>query len=164
MVRLLIKADKDLPEARNLSNGRVPLHEATENNNLEAIKILLEEAHVTPRPCSLANEIPINLAEQLNHTKVLTYLNNFTLTSTTARKSDWFHGEMSRDLAVIVLKDFALEYAATHPEEPDCSGAFLVRFSRKINKYALDLRIGDIHSHFEIDEKVIIRTKLFKLI
>lgn len=64
-----------LIDARNILNGRVPLHEAASTGNLEVVKKLLELG-VPHLPRSIEGETPAQLARDGNHTATVEFLGN----------------------------------------------------------------------------------------
>ncbi|CAD7088533.1 unnamed protein product [Hermetia illucens] len=160
-IQTLIDAKANI-QLRNLQTGRVPLHEAAEHGNLEAVMVLLE--HNAPHmPRTKSEEIPIDLAGK--HSKVKEYLSNFVPKSPKTTKQLWYHGTLSREEAQAALKRFAETFIPPpnetdsnngnqQPDEnqnvgTDVSGAFLVRFSDR-SGYVLTLLHDDVARNFII--------------
>lgn len=164
-IQTLIDAKANI-QLRNLQTGRVPLHEAAEHGNLEAVMVLLE--HNAPHmPRTKSEEIPIDLAGK--HSKVKEYLSNFVPKSPKTTKQLWYHGTLSREEAQAALKRFAETFIPPpnetdsnngnqQPDEnqnvgTDVSGAFLVRFSDR-SGYVLTLLHDDVARNFIIRKDV----------
>lgn len=60
-------------DARNNSTGRVPLHEAANNGNLEVVKFLLELG-VPHLPRCTYGQVPSQLARDADHNATAEYL------------------------------------------------------------------------------------------
>lgn len=77
VIRLLVDAKANMI-ARNIESGRVPLHDAAEHGNLEAVKQLLElDAPQFPR--TKFGEIPVQFARDSGHQHVIDFLGLFYL-------------------------------------------------------------------------------------
>jgi SH2 domain/Ankyrin repeat len=123
-----------LPNVRNTKNGRYPLHEAAEADNIPALKILLEDCHVPLLPHTVDGLSPIELALDSNKTAAITFLNEFTLPQAESRRSDWFHEVLSRETAEKLLLN--LDHQV---------GMFLVRVSADNKGYVLTLYADRIY-------------------
>ncbi|XP_033156087.1 tyrosine-protein kinase Shark [Drosophila mauritiana] len=125
-IRTLISAQANV-QGRNIDNGYVPLHEAAKHGNLEAVQeLLLAEAPPLPRTSS--GEFPFDLAKEAGQTAVEEFLLNYKLPPANTTRDQWYHGTLTRDEAVAILKKHAKELLAKQPEV-DTSGCFLVRYS-----------------------------------
>jgi tyrosine-protein kinase shark len=139
MLKLLLDAGA-LPNERNAKNGRYPLHEAAEADNVPALKILLEDCKVALLPSTVDGLSPIELARDANKTAAITFLNEFILPPAESRRSDWFHQVLSRNTAEQLLLN--LEHRM---------GMFLVRESASNRGYVLTLYADRIY-HYIICE------------
>ncbi|XP_017125057.1 tyrosine-protein kinase Shark [Drosophila elegans] len=125
-IRTLIAAQANV-QGRNIENGYVPLHEAAKHGNLEAVQeLLLAEAPPLPRTSS--GEFPFDLAKEAGQTAVEEFLLSYKLPPANTTRDQWYHGTLTRDEAVAILKKHAKELLAKQPEM-DTSGCFLVRYS-----------------------------------
>ncbi|KAH8348792.1 hypothetical protein KR084_011151, partial [Drosophila pseudotakahashii] len=125
-IRTLIAAQANV-QGRNIENGYVPLHEAAKHGNLEAVQeLLLAEAPPLPRTSS--GEFPFDLAKETGQTAVEEFLLNYKLPPANTTREQWYHGTLTRDEAVAILKNYARELLAKEPGI-DTSGCFLVRYS-----------------------------------
>lgn len=125
-IRTLISAQANV-QGRNIDNGYVPLHEAAKHGNLEAVQeLLLAEAPPLPRTSS--GEFPFDLAKEAGQTAVEEFLLNYKLPPANTTRDQWYHGTLTREEAVAILKKHAKELLAKQPEV-DTSGCFLVRYS-----------------------------------
>lgn len=105
----------------------MPLHEAAKHGNLEAVQeLLLAEAPPLPRTSS--GEFPFDLAKEAGQTSVEEFLMNYKLPPASTTREQWYHGTLTRDEAVAILKKHAKELLASQPQL-DTSGCFLVRYS-----------------------------------
>ncbi|KAI8122408.1 Tyrosine-protein kinase shark [Lucilia cuprina] len=161
-IQTLIAANANV-QGRNIKNGYVPLHEAAKHGNLDAVKELLAvKAPLLPR--TSMGEFPIDLAKEANHTAVVSFLEAYKLGPANAFKSQWYHGTLTRDEAVNVLKSFASNMqrekldsstVSTLNENIDTSGCFLVRFSERKNVgsgYVLTLLFDNVAKNFIISQ------------
>lgn len=73
---MLIEANAYI-DARNNSTGRVPLHEAANNGNLEVVKFLMDLG-VPHLPRCTFGQVPAQLARDAGHIATAEYLGNFT--------------------------------------------------------------------------------------
>lgn len=155
-------------QGRNIRNGYVPLHEAAKHGNLEAVKELLS-VHVPLLPRTSIGEFPIDLAKEANHEDVVGFLDAYKLRPANTFKSQWYHGTLSREEAVEVLKSYAdnlkesLEKDQTTATniDIDVSGCFLVRFSERKSigsGYVLTLLYDNVVKNFIISQSVSIFT------
>ncbi|XP_075167012.1 SH2 ankyrin repeat kinase [Haematobia irritans] len=166
-VKRLISAQANV-QGRNIRNGYVPLHEAAKNGNLEAVKELLS-VNVPLLPRTSMGEFPIDLAKEANHVEVVKFLENYKLKPATTFKSQWYHGTLSREEAVDVVKSFAEKLNQALPSDPnavpttaknanehaDTSGCFLVRFSERKTSgsgYVLTLLYDGVVKNFIISQ------------
>ncbi|XP_017010154.2 tyrosine-protein kinase Shark [Drosophila takahashii] len=125
-IRTLIAAQANV-QGRNIENGYVPLHEAAKHGNLEAVQeLLLAEAPPLPRTSS--GEFPFDLAKEAGQTAVEEFLLNYKLPAANTTREQWYHGTLTRDEAVAILRNYARELLAKEPGV-DTSGCFLVRYS-----------------------------------
>ncbi|XP_020798316.1 tyrosine-protein kinase shark [Drosophila serrata] len=125
-IRTLIAAQANV-QGRNIENGYVPLHEAAKHGNLEAVQeLLLAEAPPLPRTSS--GEFPFDLAKEAGQTSVEEFLMNYKLPQASTAREQWYHGTLTRDEAVAILKKHVKELLVSQPEL-DTSGCFLVRYS-----------------------------------
>ncbi|KAM7345659.1 SH2 ankyrin repeat kinase [Cochliomyia hominivorax] len=151
-IRILITANANV-QGRNIKNGYVPLHEAAKHGNLDAVKELLAvKAPLLPR--TSMGEFPIDLAKEANHVDVVCYLEAYKLCPANTLKSQWYHGTLTRDEAVDVVKNFATQLK-TDTSDLDTSGCFLVRFSeRKVSGsgYVLTLLFDNVVKNFIISQ------------
>ena len=148
------------------------MHEAAKYGNLNAVKELLAvKAPLLPR--TSLGEFPIDLAKEANHKDVESFLEAYKLGPANTFRSQWYHGTLTREEAVEVLKKYAenmrknnstqrsMEYTnnALNSREDvyDTSGCFLVRFSERKNGgsgYVLTLLFDDVAKHFIISQSV----------
>lgn len=72
MTKMLIEAGANI-QARNNTTGCVPLHDAAEHGNFEAVKQLLElgAPHL---PRSADGELPIDFAKSGGHANIVSFL------------------------------------------------------------------------------------------
>ncbi|XP_055693525.1 tyrosine-protein kinase Shark isoform X2 [Lutzomyia longipalpis] len=105
MIKLLIDAKANI-QARNNETGCVPLHDAAEHGNLDAIKVLLA-AHAPLRPRSSSGELPIDLAQEKGHTHVVEFLKNYKEPTPTTFSYQWYHGTLDRVEAVALIQEYA---------------------------------------------------------
>ncbi|XP_016986006.1 tyrosine-protein kinase Shark isoform X2 [Drosophila rhopaloa] len=125
-IRTLISAQANV-QGRNIENGYVPLHEAAKHGNLEAVQeLLLAEAPPLPRTSS--GEFPFDLAKEAGQTAVEEFLLGYKLPPANTTRDQWYHGTLTRDEAVAILKKHAKELVAKQ-SQIDTSGCFLVRYS-----------------------------------
>ncbi|XP_017049477.1 tyrosine-protein kinase Shark [Drosophila ficusphila] len=125
-IRILIAAQANV-QGRNIENGHVPLHEAAKYGNLEAVQeLLLAEAPLLPR--TSAGEFPFDLAKEAGQAAVEEFLLNYKLPPASTSRDQWYHGTLTRDEAVAILKKHAKMLLAKQPQI-DTSGCFLVRYS-----------------------------------
>lgn len=75
LIKLLVKVQAQI-DARNNGTGRVPLHEAASNGNLEVVKYLLE-LKVPHLPRSANDETPAQLARKAGHFATADFLGNW---------------------------------------------------------------------------------------
>lgn len=152
----------------------MPLHEAAKHGNLDVVKELLGvKAPLLPR--TSMGEFPIDLAKEANHTEVVSFLEDYKLGTANTFKSQWYHGTLTREEAIEVLKRFAasmqkektelLEKDASKSKEIiDTSGCFLVRFSERKNVgsgYVLTLLFDNVAKNFIISQSVSMFTMFF---
>lgn len=101
-------------------------------------------------------EFPIDLAKEANQLDVVSYLEAYKLGPANTFKSQWYHGTLTRDEAVNVLKSYALQMQNDNADI-DTSGCFLVRFSERKNAgsgYVLTLLFDNIAKNFIISQSV----------
>lgn len=77
MVKLLIDHEADV-QARNTTNGNVPLHDAASEGNLSAIQLLLE-AGSPYMARTTSGEFPVDFARQHGHKAVVQFLGEYLL-------------------------------------------------------------------------------------
>lgn len=124
-------------------------------------------------PRTSLGEFPIDLAKEANHKDVESFLEAYKLGPANTFRSQWYHGTLTREEAVEVLKKYtenmrknnsgqrSMEYTknASNSKEDvyDTSGCFLVRFSERKNGgsgYVLTLLFDDVAKHFIISQSV----------
>ncbi|XP_017078273.1 tyrosine-protein kinase Shark [Drosophila eugracilis] len=125
-LRTLIAAQANV-QGRNIDNGYVPLHEAAKYGNLEAVQELLS-AEAPPLPRTSSGEFPFDLAKEAGQTAVEEFLLNYKLAPANINREQWYHGTLTREEAVAILKKHARELLEKQPEL-NTSGCFLVRYS-----------------------------------
>ncbi|XP_067629148.1 tyrosine-protein kinase Shark [Eurosta solidaginis] len=167
-IRHLINANANA-QGRNIKNGYVPLHEASKNGNLEAIKELLE-CHAPLLPRTTSGEFPIDLAREAGHTAVVNFLSDYKLPPAKTKKNLWYHGTLTREEAIKSLQRYAkniakstndllgdqgnhnqLDREANERIPIDSSGCFLVRYSDR-SGYVLTLLFEGQVKHFIISQ------------
>ncbi|EAA07075.4 AGAP010710-PA, partial [Anopheles gambiae str. PEST] len=173
MVRMLIKAAASL-QARNSETGWVPLHEAADNGNIEAIQELLSH-RVPHRPRTNFGEMPSDLARLRGHYQVVEFLNAYEPQRPLTHRDLWYHGTLERTAAVDYLKDFAVKLLPNlahrqQQQQPDrdgnkengecldgleqsTSGTYLVRYSAKQNVDVLTMLYDNEPKHFIIQRQ-----------
>uniref|UniRef100_A0A182PM16 SH2 domain-containing protein n=1 Tax=Anopheles epiroticus TaxID=199890 RepID=A0A182PM16_9DIPT len=173
MVRMLIKASASL-QARNSETGWVPLHEAADNGNMDAVQELLSH-RVPHRPRTNFGEMPSDLARLRGHHQVVDFLNAYEPPRPHTHRDLWYHGTLERIAAVEYLKDFAAKLLPSlvhkqqqqqqerenNKENSECldgleqstSGAYLVRYSAKQNVDVLTMLYGNEPKHFIIQRQ-----------
>ncbi|XP_052901886.1 tyrosine-protein kinase Shark isoform X1 [Anopheles moucheti] len=170
MVRMLIKASASL-QARNSDTGWVPLHEAADNGNMDAIQELLQH-RVPHRPRTNFGEIPSDLARHRGHYQVVEFLNAYEPSRPQTHRDLWYHGTLERTTAVDYLKDFAAKLLPNlahrqqqerdnNKENNECldgleqstSGTYLVRYSAKQNVDVLTMLYDNEPKHFIIQRQ-----------
>ncbi|XP_035791172.1 tyrosine-protein kinase Shark-like isoform X2 [Anopheles albimanus] len=164
MVRMLVKAAANV-QARNSETGWVPLHEAAENGNIDAIKELL--ANGAPhRPRSDFGEMPSDRARHRGHFGVVEFLNAYEPARPLTHKDLWYHGTMERVGAVGYLREHAAKLKLKHGRNKENegsgdtaetgesqSGTYLVRYSAKQNVDVLTLLFEGEPKHFIIQRQ-----------
>lgn len=149
------------------------MHEAAKHGNLDAVRELLAvKAPLLSR--TSMGEFPIDLAKEANHQEVISFLEAYKLGPANTFKSQWYHGTLSRDEAVEVLKVYAdnmqkgterslspgtptSESSKPNERAVDTSGCFLVRFSERKNAgsgYVLTLLFDNVAKNFIISQSV----------
>uniref|UniRef100_A0A182K3X2 SH2 domain-containing protein n=1 Tax=Anopheles christyi TaxID=43041 RepID=A0A182K3X2_9DIPT len=170
MVRMLIKASASL-QARNSETGWVPLHEAADNGNIDAIKEMLSH-RVPHRPRTNFGEMPSDLARHRGHYQVVEFLHAYEPLRPLTHRDLWYHGTLERTAAVEYLKDFAVKLLPTlahrqqqerdnNKENNECldgleqstSGTYLVRYSAKQNVDVLTMLYENEPKHFIIQRQ-----------
>uniref|UniRef100_A0A4Y0BFA5 Tyrosine-protein kinase n=1 Tax=Anopheles funestus TaxID=62324 RepID=A0A4Y0BFA5_ANOFN len=171
MVRMLIKASASL-QARNSDTGWVPLHEAAENGNMDAIQELMRH-RVPHRPRTNLGEMPSDLARHRGHYQVVEFLNAYEPSRPQTHRDLWYHGTLERISAVDYLKDFAAKLLPNlahrqreqerdnNKENNECldgleqstSGTYLVRYSAKQNVDVLTMLYDNEPKHFIIQRQ-----------
>jgi len=130
----------------------VPLHEAAKHGNLEAVQeLLLAEAPPLPRTSS--GEFPFDLAKEAGQTAVEEFLLNYKLPPANTTRDQWYHGTLTREEAVAILKKHAKELLAKQ-REVDTSGCFLVRYSESpaASGLVLTLLCDQVVKNFRISQ------------
>uniref|UniRef100_A0A182N2M8 SH2 domain-containing protein n=1 Tax=Anopheles dirus TaxID=7168 RepID=A0A182N2M8_9DIPT len=169
MVRMLVEASANL-QARNSETGLVPLHEAAENGNLDAIQELLRH-RVPHRPRTNYGEMPADLARQRGHYQVVEFLNAYEPLRPQTYRDLWYHGTLERTNAVDCLKEAAAKRRkqlqhGSNKENSECaatdqaghdqfggSGTYLVRYSAKQNVDVLTMLYESEPKHFIIQRQ-----------
>ncbi|ETN65137.1 tyrosine-protein kinase shark [Anopheles darlingi] len=163
MVRMLVKASANV-QARNSETGWVPLHEAAENGNIDAIKELLASG-APHRPRSDFGEMPSDRARQRGHFPVVEFLNAYEPARPLTHKDLWYHGTMERIGAVGYLREYAAKLKLKHGRNKENesiettetgesqSGTYLVRYSAKQNVDVLTLLFEGEPKHFIIQRQ-----------
>uniref|UniRef100_A0A182SMW5 Tyrosine-protein kinase n=1 Tax=Anopheles maculatus TaxID=74869 RepID=A0A182SMW5_9DIPT len=170
MVRMLIKASANL-QARNSETGWVPLHEAADNGNVDAIQELLRH-RVPHRPRTNFGEMPSDLARHRGHYQVVEFLNAYEPPRPQTHRDLWYHGTLERTTAVDYLKDFAAKLLPnlahrkqpegdTNKENNECldgleqstSGTYLVRYSATQNVDVITMLYDNEPKHFIIQRQ-----------
>ncbi|XP_053669806.1 tyrosine-protein kinase Shark [Anopheles nili] len=170
MVRMLVEASANL-QARNSETGWVPLHEAAENGNIDAIQELLRR-RVPHRPRSNFGEMPSDLARLRGHYQVVEFLNAYEPSRPQTHRDLWYHGTLERTAAIDKLKNFSAKLQAklghsqqlerdTNKEnigsqdgvEQSASGTYLVRYSAKQNVDVLTMLYDNEPKHFIIQRQ-----------
>uniref|UniRef100_A0A182LYW1 Tyrosine-protein kinase n=1 Tax=Anopheles culicifacies TaxID=139723 RepID=A0A182LYW1_9DIPT len=170
MVRMLIKASASL-QARNSETGWVPLHEAADNGNMDAIRELLRH-RVPHRPRTNFGEIPSDLARHRGHFQVVEFLNAYEPPRPQTYRDLWYHGTLERNTAVTYLKDYAAKLLPnivhrqqqerdSNKENNECldgleqstSGTYLVRYSAKQNVDVLTMLYDNEPKNFIIQRQ-----------
>uniref|UniRef100_A0A182Y9N5 Tyrosine-protein kinase n=1 Tax=Anopheles stephensi TaxID=30069 RepID=A0A182Y9N5_ANOST len=159
MVRMLIKASANL-QARNSETGWVPLHEAADNGNVDAIQELLRH-RVPHRPRTNFGEMPSDLARHRGHYQVVEFLNAYEPPRPQTHRDLWYHGTLERTTAVDYLKDFAAKKAYNNKENNECldgleqstSGTYLVRYSATQNVDVITMLYDNEPKHFIIQRQ-----------
>ncbi|XP_076454345.1 tyrosine-protein kinase HTK16-like isoform X2 [Babylonia areolata] len=137
--RLLIQVGHCDPHARCPQTGWVPLHEAALKGSVECTKALLE-LHATPFPRNENGETPLDVAEKYRRLDVVKVYEEFQPLPTRTDRKDWFHQELDRQGAILLLEMRGLQ-----------SGLFLIRPSkRQDNWHALSLCFQRTPYHYEI--------------
>ncbi|KAH0564657.1 tyrosine-protein kinase Shark isoform X2 [Cotesia glomerata] len=140
-VRLLIQGGANV-QARNTSTGMVPLHEAAKAGHIEVILAMLS-MNVPVHPRTVADDTPADLARRNGHYKCVELLCNYDTPAAREKRSDWYHGTLSRPEAVSLLY-----------ENGNKDGAFLVRFSdRSVGTYVLTVMYHNQVFHYQIQKK-----------
>ncbi|XP_035896870.1 tyrosine-protein kinase Shark isoform X1 [Anopheles stephensi] len=170
MVRMLIKASANL-QARNSETGWVPLHEAADNGNVDAIQELLRH-RVPHRPRTNFGEMPSDLARHRGHYQVVEFLNAYEPPRPQTHRDLWYHGTLERTTAVDYLKDFAAKLlpnlahrkqqeSDNNKENNECldgleqstSGTYLVRYSATQNVDVITMLYDNEPKHFIIQRQ-----------
>ncbi|XP_050081362.1 tyrosine-protein kinase Shark [Anopheles maculipalpis] len=170
MVRMLIKASANL-QARNSETGWVPLHEAADNGNVDAIQELLRH-RVPHRPRTNYGEMPSDLARHRGHYQVVEFLNAYEPPRPQTHRDLWYHGTLERTTAVDYLKDFAAKLLPNlahrkqqegdnSKENNECldgleqstSGTYLVRYSATQNVDVITMLYDNEPKHFIIQRQ-----------
>ncbi|XP_059607389.1 tyrosine-protein kinase Shark isoform X2 [Phlebotomus argentipes] len=171
VIKLLIDSNANI-QARNNETGCVPLHDAAEHGNLDAVKVLLE-ASAPLRPRSACGELPIDFARDKGHSHVVEYLTNYVEPMPVTSRIQWYHGTLDRVEAVSMIEECAKSLAqarrsdastvseegsvdgnANEEDDTDVtSGVFLVRYTEK-NKgsQVLTLLYDNTPKHFIIQK------------
>ncbi|XP_055703901.1 tyrosine-protein kinase Shark isoform X2 [Phlebotomus papatasi] len=105
MIQLLIDSKANI-QARNNETGCVPLHDAAEHGNLEAVRVLLN-AHAPLRPRSSSGELPIDFAREKGHNHVVDFLENYSESPPSTSRIQWYHGTLDRLEAVALIEEYA---------------------------------------------------------
>lgn len=121
-------------------------------------------------PRTSLGEFPIDLAKEGNHKDVESFLESYKISPATTFKSQWYHGTLTREEAVEVLKKYvedmhknnffqnSFEYASNSGENNcDTSGCFLVRVSERKSAgsgYVLTLLFDNVAKNFIISQSV----------
>ncbi|GAB0098947.1 Tyrosine-protein kinase [Sergentomyia squamirostris] len=172
VIQLLIDAKANI-QARNNETGCVPLHDAAEHGNLDAVKALVS-AHAPLQPRASSGQLPIDFAREKGHMHVVEFLDNYREPPPTTYTYQWYHGTLDRVEAVTMLEEYAkgLLEAKKQEESPQngevvvdsnansensdndvTSGVFLVRYTEK-NKgsQVLTLLYDNTPKHFIIQK------------
>ncbi|XP_036330066.1 tyrosine-protein kinase Shark isoform X1 [Rhagoletis pomonella] len=165
-IRSLINAKANV-QGRNIKNGYVPLHDASKNGNLEAVKELLD-AHAPLLPRTTSGEFPIDLAREAGQDEVVKFLSEYKLPAAKTKKNLWYHGTLTRGEAIKTLNTYAERMPAllkefdfndhticdrhSHESKPiDSSGCFLVRYSDR-SGFVLTLLFQGLVKNFKISQ------------
>lgn len=151
-------------QARNTKNGHVPLHEAALYGSLVSIKLLLE--HFAPlMPRTNSGKLPVELAEEMKHTDIVAYMNDYINNYNETGSSDkhiWFHGTLCRSESIKRMKKRLVELNLENGLRgnilfsPYETGIFLVRISpNQKNKKTISLLHENEDNHFLIEEKMV---------
>lgn len=151
IIKLLVSAKANL-QARNNTNGCVPLHNAARQGHLPAVRELLAlDAPLRPR--STYGELPIDFAREGAHHEVAAYLESYKEPDPMTYKYQWYHGTLDRHESNKLLLQYASSQRSKDPDF-NASGVFLVRFSSKSGDFVLTLLAEDQPKNFIIQKYV----------
>lgn len=140
IVQLLVEMGQADMQARATGTGCVALHEATEHNSVECVRMLLAMG-APAYPNNSVHQTPASIAETKNHLEVLNLLVNHKPRVPQYTLRDYFHGNLDRGSAQDLL--LSAPYAS--------SGYFLLRHSsRKHLAYVLSILCKKQVYNFEI--------------